>query len=514
MLDKTRLPKLNIQLLALFSFYTVLLVTFHWQTSKSLILLWWQSFTYGHGLLVIPVALYLIFEKRHQVFTSNTSPSLLGVLALVGVGVIWLMVFLIDVMVVQQLILFFLFATLVWAMLGWVKTKKLLFPLSYLLVAMPIWDPLEPILQYSTANIVAKSLLLFGVPTYLEGDLITIPEGVFQIEDACAGLRYVLAALAIGLLYSYIFLKRFKYQLLLVAFSLILAVLVNWIRVFFVILAGHLTNMQHYLVKSHADFGWWLFVICLFLIFYYGKYLKKKQGELEKHVGANVQDGKTDERESSEKSLRSNNVVSKAVPYLAVGLSLVFIPITAFSLKTQEFNRSKFSIPAPAVQSWVGPLDTAYPHGSNFIGADDQINGLYKQNNANVYLYVARYFKQSQGNELIYYGNKFYDDKIWVKVKSYSHTVTLANKHEIRVVELHLADRAGKKMLLWYWYTIAGRHTVSSVTAKFLQFKTYLGDRKVANAVALSSIQEQGVERTRVLLGSFLEQLWPFINKL
>ena len=44
----------------------------------------------------------------------------------------------------------------------------------------------------------------------------------------------------------------------------VLSLLANWVRVYVIIEAGYLTNMQHYLVRvSHYWFGWGVFALAL-----------------------------------------------------------------------------------------------------------------------------------------------------------------------------------------------------------------------------------------------------------
>ena len=92
-----------------------------------------------------------------------------------------------------------------------------------------------------------------------------------------AGLRYFLASLAIFSLYAHWYFTKYRTTTLFLAASLLLAIMLNWVRVFTVIVAGHLTNMQHFLIHDHADFGWWLFVLIVIPLFIFGNYLQKRE---------------------------------------------------------------------------------------------------------------------------------------------------------------------------------------------------------------------------------------------
>jgi exosortase/archaeosortase family protein len=58
----------------------------------------------------------------------------------------------------------------------------------------------------------------------------------------------------------------------LVAVSLAVAMIGNWLRVFFVIYAGYLTDMQHFLVQvDHYYFGWGIFILLMAPVFWFAR---------------------------------------------------------------------------------------------------------------------------------------------------------------------------------------------------------------------------------------------------
>ena len=57
-----------------------------------------------------------------------------------------------------------------------------------------------PELQRLTAHLAVAALQWTNIPVYLEGTLITIPSGAFEVAEACAGLRFLVVTLAIATL--------------------------------------------------------------------------------------------------------------------------------------------------------------------------------------------------------------------------------------------------------------------------------------------------------------------------
>jgi exosortase/archaeosortase family protein len=77
-----------------------------------------------------------------------------------------------------------------------------------------------------------------------------------------------MVALAIGSLAAELRGSRLRGRLGWAAFAAALAILVNWVRVSTIVMLGHYTDMQHYIVRvSHYYYGWVLFAFALIVFF-------------------------------------------------------------------------------------------------------------------------------------------------------------------------------------------------------------------------------------------------------
>ena len=97
----------------------------------------------------------------------------------------------------------------------------------------------------------------------LDGVSIQIPAGHFVVAEVCAGLRFLLATLSIGVLYAYVANQRWWSITAIGLLSMLFAIVFNWFRVVTIILAGHVFGMDFWLVRDHITFGWVVFVIGL-----------------------------------------------------------------------------------------------------------------------------------------------------------------------------------------------------------------------------------------------------------
>src|SRR5690606_29470903 len=88
--------------------------------------------------------------------------------------------------------------------------RSLAFPLAFLFFAVPIGEFLTPIMMEYTADATVAALRWTGVPVYREGLHFTLPTGRWSVVEACSGLRYLIASLALGVLYAYLQFRTLK----------------------------------------------------------------------------------------------------------------------------------------------------------------------------------------------------------------------------------------------------------------------------------------------------------------
>ncbi|HYP68304.1 MAG TPA: archaeosortase/exosortase family protein, partial [Thiobacillaceae bacterium] len=116
------------------------LIALFWPSFLSMVEIWERSETFTHGFLVLPISLWLIWGRRHEVMSLQPVPDrrALVLLALAGFG--WLMADAGGVRVVEQLALITMLIAAVWAVLGWAVFKALFFPLMFLYFAVPMGE--------------------------------------------------------------------------------------------------------------------------------------------------------------------------------------------------------------------------------------------------------------------------------------------------------------------------------------------------------------------------------------
>ena len=413
-----------------------------WPSTSALLGLWTDTRTlaYVHGPLIVAMSLWVLYEDRHGISAPISRPSRPAAIALVACSVLWLLCVRAGVQAGHLV----LFVPIVWltvfAAFGLGVARVVAFPIGFLYFSMPIWNVLTESLQTLTAVAVRAMAAIIGLPAYVEGHVIHIPEGTFVIETACSGLHLLVTGLAVAAYQGQLWRAPLWTRVRLLALMGVLGLVCNWLRVFTVVVAGHLTNMQHYLVRvDHYFLGWMLFagVLALFIwITHYWPALPERAPE-------------------PSPSARPASAVACAV---AAGALLV-VPLGARALQIfrPAADLAPVSLPQ-GVSGWSGPHAPAnIAWQPEFPGATQQLQGEYANDSgARATVYFVSYDDQHQGAELVREGNSLIG-KDGPDVDD-GTVVTLAGA---QMRETRMPGRPGAEALIWSQYDIAGRPFVN-----------------------------------------------------
>jgi len=261
-------------LLALGIGLVVLGVAFY-PTFASIVAIWNRSETFAHGFLIVPISLCLIWMRRRELMRLQPEPALIAVAPLLGLAGLWVMGDLVDVISVRQFAAVLMIPALVWLVLGSRITWRLQFPLAYLLFAVPFGEFLVPPLMDFTADFTVAAVQLSGIPVYREGLFFELPTGRWSVVEACSGVRYLIASVALGTLYAYLMYRSVWRRLLFVGVAILVPIVANGLRAYMIVMIGHLSNMEYATGVDHLIYGWIFFGIVIALMFWIGTFWRE-----------------------------------------------------------------------------------------------------------------------------------------------------------------------------------------------------------------------------------------------
>ncbi|MBV1800017.1 exosortase A [Siccirubricoccus sp. G192] len=227
---------------------------------------WDRSTAYNHCWLVLPIAAWLAWNRRDRLAGLLPAPSpLLALLALPAV-LAWLVAERLGIMEGRQLAALALLEVLVLAVLGWRICRAMAGPLAYLVFLVPFGAFAVPALQAATAWMIGLGLRLLGITHYIDGFVIETTSGTYLVAEACAGLRFIIAALAFGALYALTMFRSPGRRLLVMVLALVVPIIANGLRALGIVVLGQYLGSAEAAAADHVIYGWGFFSVVILLL--------------------------------------------------------------------------------------------------------------------------------------------------------------------------------------------------------------------------------------------------------
>jgi exosortase A len=231
---------------------------------------WQDSTAYNHCFLVIPIALYLLWDRRFDLARIPPCPAPTVVLLGLPLALIWLAAERLGIMEGRQLVAISFVELLFLGVLGFRLWWSMAGPLLYLYFLVPSGAFLTPGLQDFTTWFIRNGLELLGIPAYIDGYVIEIPQGTFFVAEACAGLRFLIASLAFGCLYALMMYRSPLRRTVFILVSVIVPIIANGLRGLGIVYLGYLLNSAEAAAADHIIYGWLFFSAIILLLIAFG----------------------------------------------------------------------------------------------------------------------------------------------------------------------------------------------------------------------------------------------------
>jgi exosortase A len=399
--------------------------------------IWSTSDTFAHGYFILPISLWLVWRDKENFLQSRIQPSWLALPLLVASLFVWLFAYSADINVLGQLSAVTSLVLLIWLIIGNKLAWCYKFPLMYLFFAVPMGENLIPLLQDVTAWFTVFFLKLNGIPVYVDGLYIQIPTGMFEVAVACSGIRYLIASVAVGTLFSYLTYNKTYKKILFVIFALTLPILANGIRAYGIVAIAYYSDMKYATGADHLIYGWLFFGLVIMLMFWVGGFFADKEQA----------------KKRFDKELLGTTAQMKFSKYAVLPLlSLPLLVLTFFVLKSiPSVNLKEHNITSEASSSWG-------------ISFEDAYEKAYQRNEQGIEIFQAKYGNKQNKGELIVWQNVTHDYDRWTIV---AKKKLVLNDKPVMLVHLRTIDGQPRSYL--YQYKVGDFYTVSDIQAKLMQ---------------------------------------------
>ena len=224
---------------------------------------WWDASTYNHILLVPPILAWLV-RMRWPELAKLAPRTWWPGLAWLGVGLFaWLAGTMAGINLVSQLGAVLLLQAAVAVLLGPRVVAGLLFPLAYMLFLVPFGDEIVPALQAITAEMAVALTHASGVPAQIDGVFIDTPAGLFEVAEACSGVKFLVAMVALGALVAHLCFASWKRRAVFMAAAVLVPVLANGVRAWGTSYIAQSQGIEFAAGFDHIVYGWIFFALVM-----------------------------------------------------------------------------------------------------------------------------------------------------------------------------------------------------------------------------------------------------------
>jgi EpsI family protein len=440
---------------------------------------------FSHGYLVLGLALWLAWRSlRAEPLPEPRAfwPALLPLAMLLAMLVLAEVLFIGPVRVALLPPALLAAVALV---AGLPTARRLTVPVLFLYLGLPVWNFLNPLLQALTTRMAGQLVLALGVPAQVEGNFVYLPSGTFEIASGCAGLNYFMVALTVAAVAATMLLDELRWRLGVFAAAMVAGVVANWIRVTSLVVIGHATQMQHYLVRvDHLMFGWVVFAVAMLPVYVL-------VARSPRRVVA------TRQREvPTPSSCDWRAIAGRAIPALIAAALLLVAP--RFAADT-----GAAAAPAPA-PSFAGTPVASFPSGwrPSISGATESrfvATGSGAADPSSVEAYVAWYPRQTRDARPSLFDNSAGG----VDFRLARTGLIDRAKGPNRVQELEGID-GSRRRLVWTWTLSGGRVANTKLELRLRDLQGFLRGRRDSAVLAIATDCAADCDDARLRLERFL----------
>lgn len=239
------------------------LIAWFWHDWAEMADQWWNSSTYNHILLVPAIVGWLVWLRAKELAQLAPSSWWPGLLLVAGAVSLWLLGAMSGLNLARQLGAVMALQGAAIALLGPRVSMGLLFPLAYLLFLVPFGDELVPALQTITAKLTIALTHWSGIPAEIEGVFIDTPAGLFEVAEACSGVKFLIAMIALGTLVAHVCFERWGRRSVFFAIAVVLPILANGVRAWGTIYIAQFQGVEFAKGFDHIFYGWVFFAIVM-----------------------------------------------------------------------------------------------------------------------------------------------------------------------------------------------------------------------------------------------------------
>lgn len=204
---------------------------------------WFDERTYmEHGLLVLPAAAYMAWTMRDRLKQIAARPSGWGLAVLAGGALVAVLGVVAQWAWISRMTFLVSLVGCITLVYGFEMVRNLTYPLCtlILMIAPPtfVFERLTLSLQLLASSLGASCLDALGYSVLREGNILEMVGIKLSVEEACSGIRSLLAIIFMCVLYNFFFVRSRGMRTWILAMAIPIAILGNAGRIVATGIAG------------------------------------------------------------------------------------------------------------------------------------------------------------------------------------------------------------------------------------------------------------------------------------
>jgi exosortase D (VPLPA-CTERM-specific) len=481
---------------------------------------WWiDAPEYSHGLLIPPIAAFLMWQQKDRLERIPFTGSWWGLaLILLGGGLLVLGQLGTVYTVVQYAYVVTLYG-LILSFIGWTAFRLIAVPLLILLFMIPlpqfVLANLSTELQLLSSEIGVYIMRLFDISVFLEGNVIDLGGYKLQVAEACSGLRYLFPLMTLGFLMAYFYKGALWKRIVLFLSSIPITVLMNSARV------GSIGFMvEHWGIEMAEGFlhefqGWMVFMVSTALMLGEITLLNrvgKEAGTWRQLFGVEFPSATP-----SGAAIRPRKVPAS---FIAAGALLAgFILISIVTPRPAEVypTRAAFLEFPMLIGQWRGHRESLEAVYSDALQLDDYLLADYVGESGSALNLYASYYNSQRKGDAVHSPRSCLPGGGWLMRDFGQRDVphVSVNGQALRVNRT-LIEMGNQRQLVYYWFQQRGRVVTNEFAVKWYLFWDALTLHRTDGAMIRlttpvpSSGSEVGADRRLI---DFISKIAPTIPR-
>lgn len=240
---KTRWAEIDKSSWGKFAVIAVLFCALFWNNIVDMVFTWAKDDSWSHGFIIPLFSIYLINKRKEAILSTEIKPSILGLMAMIGLIVIYIFnIVQLRYAYGEPLIMLATMFAVTLFLCGWKLILHLWLPIAYLFFAIPIPARLYRELTIPLRHIAAQFATAFlnllpELDATARGVIIDVIykgqrlETALDVAEACSGMRLLMAFVALGVAMAYLHERPIWQKITLLASTIPIAVICNIVRV-------------------------------------------------------------------------------------------------------------------------------------------------------------------------------------------------------------------------------------------------------------------------------------------